>query len=539
MVAVNSAKNGAGGDMGDAARRFGPGFLVFILLVASAIAVFWSGFFALFDAWTLPEYSHGPLIPILSFYLFLRQLKATPPPPAGISDRWLGFALILLTLVVAMIGNVAHIPDIVTYAMIVWFYGVLLVGFGWRFGREYWPPVLHLVFMLPLPSFLYWQVSINLQFVSSEIGVMVIRMMNIPVFLDGNIIDLGVYKLQVAEACSGLRYLFPVMSFTYIFAVLYQGPIWIKAVLLLSAMPITVLMNSFRIGMIGVLVDNYGIEQAEGFLHFFEGWVIFISCVLILFGLARLMQLVAGDRRPLSEALDLEFGGLGAQAARIFSIRKSAALVAAMIATALVALGWHLAPEREIAAAERSPLILFPREAGEWRSGPAQVLNPDVEAVLAADDYHGATFISNDRAAPVDLFIAYYERQTEGAGIHSPEVCIPAGGWEMSRIEPSAIELDIGRGETARFKVNRAVIQKGLNKQLVYYWFEGRGRRMTNDYLAKAATVIDALTRGRTDGGLIRVITPILSGEPESAADERLQAFLGESLRIFPRFVPE
>ena len=98
-----------------------------------------------------------------------------------------------------------------------------------------------------------------------------------PVFLEGNVIDLGVYKLQVAEACSGLRYLFPIMSFSYVFAVLYRGPVWHKIVLLLSAVPIAVLMNSFRIGVIGVLVDRYGIGQAEGFLHFFEGWIIFLS----------------------------------------------------------------------------------------------------------------------------------------------------------------------------------------------------------------------------------------------------------------------
>ena len=84
--------------------------------------------------------------------------------------------------------------------------------------------MLHLVFMLPLPQFLYWQVSTALQFVSSEVGVALVRGMGVPVYLEGNVIDLGVYQLQVAEACSGLRYLFPIMSFTYVFAVLYRGP---------------------------------------------------------------------------------------------------------------------------------------------------------------------------------------------------------------------------------------------------------------------------------------------------------------------------
>ena len=196
-----------------------------------------------------------------------------------------------LALSIAALGNLVQIDDIVFYAMIVWIGGLVLTLFGTRRGIVFWPSVLHLVFMLPLPQFLYWRLNTGLQFVSSEIGVSFVGLMGVPVFLDGNIIDLGVYKLQVAEACSGLRYLFPIMSFSYVFAVLYRGPLWHKAVLLLSAVPLAVLMNSFRIGMIGVLVDRYGIAQAEGFLHVFEGWVIFLACIGLLFLMAKAMQL--------------------------------------------------------------------------------------------------------------------------------------------------------------------------------------------------------------------------------------------------------
>jgi exosortase/archaeosortase family protein len=103
----------------------------------------------------------------------------------------------------------------------------------------------------------------------------------------------------VAEACSGLRYLFPILSFSYLFAILYRGPLWHKAVLLLAAAPLTVLMNSFRIGMIGVLVHHRGIEHAEGFLHFFEGWVIFGACVAILFLMAWALQRLTARTRCL------------------------------------------------------------------------------------------------------------------------------------------------------------------------------------------------------------------------------------------------
>ena len=100
-----------------------------------------------------------------------------------------------------------------------------------------------------------------------------------PVFLDGNVIDLGVYKLQVAEACSGLRYLFPIMSFTYVFAVLYRGPVWHKAG---AAARRGAARGPDELGPHRgdrLLVDRYGIGQAEGFLHVFEGWVVFLACI--------------------------------------------------------------------------------------------------------------------------------------------------------------------------------------------------------------------------------------------------------------------
>ncbi|MFX8824946.1 archaeosortase/exosortase family protein, partial [Acinetobacter baumannii] len=84
----------------------------------------------------------------------------------------------------------------------------------------------------------------------------------ISVFVEGNVIDLGSYQLQVADACSGLRYLFPLMTIGLIVAYLYRGAMWKRVVLFLSSVPITILMNSFRVGMIGVLVDRWGTSMA-------------------------------------------------------------------------------------------------------------------------------------------------------------------------------------------------------------------------------------------------------------------------------------
>ena len=111
------------------------------------------------------------------------------------------------------------------------------------------------------------------------------------------------------------------------------------------------------------------------------------------------------------------------------------------------------------------------------------------------------------------------------------------GGWEIFTLEPHGVAFQ----ETVYgdFAVNRAVIQKGLSKQLVYYWFEQRGQRMTNDYAVKASVVVDGLTRGRADGALVRFVTPIGEQESEADAEARLQRLMAEVLPSLPKFIPE
>ena len=323
------------------------------------------------------------------------------------------------------------------------------------------------------------------------------------------------------------------LSFSYVFAVLYNGPWWHKAILLLSAAPITVLMNSFRIGMIGVLVNSYGIEHAEGFLHTFEGWIIFIACVCILFVLATLLQQFTRNPRRLADTLDIEFVGLDREIMRITRVVPSKALIVGTVLTAATAIGWWSLPEGEVVRPGREPLALFPLNINGME-GQSQVLDTEIARVLGADDYLAATF-TDPSSMPVDLFIAYYHSQTEGSGIHSPEVCIPAGGWEVSRWNATPIPLENGGTLT----VNRAIIQKGVHRQVVYYWFEQRGRQMTSDYSAKMYAVFDALTMGRTDGGIVRLITPIAAHEEEAAADARLQDFLNALMPKINRYIPD
>ena len=510
-------------------------FWLLVATVASGV-FFVDGFEALLDAWQKPEYSHGPLIPVLSALLFLRQLKEYPIEPGEKTDRWPGVIVVLLSIAMAALGKLSNIPDIVAYATILWVGGILLISFGWRIGICFWPPVLHLIYMLPLPDVLYYKMSTSLQFISSELGVWFLQLANVPVFLEGNIIDLGVLKLHVAEACSGLRYLFPILSFSYIFAVLYRGPMWHKAVLLISAAPITILMNSVRIAIAGILVQHLGEDWLAGFSHFFEGWVIFLACIILLFALARVMLFLHPDKMSLVEALDLDTDGLVPQAMRLQFVRPSAALITAACLMVASAGLWQFMPQRSVAIPERDVFAFFPKQLDAWQQvGAPQTLEASVAKALQADDYHSVNYIRGADEPAVGFFAAWYKNQSDG-GVHSPEICLPGSGWEIAWLE--RVDIAEQLGSQTPFNINRAIIQKGETRMMVYYWFEQKGRKVANDFAAKLYLMLDGATTGRMDGAMVRLTTLITENETEADAEARLNDMLSNVSPKLPRFIP-
>src|SRR5262249_20988891 len=139
---------------------------------------------------------------------------------------WLGAALTVGGLFLWTLGNLSTLYVISEYALVVMVYGVALSLLGPRVISRLWSPLLMLLLMIPLPQFLYANISSQLQLVSSGVGVWFMRLCGISVFLAGNVIDLGHFKMQVVEACDGLRYLFPLMTLGFIIAYFFRGALW-------------------------------------------------------------------------------------------------------------------------------------------------------------------------------------------------------------------------------------------------------------------------------------------------------------------------
>lgn len=502
------------------------------LIFVSTLVLFRDGLGLMVKWWeTKPEYNHGYLIPFVAAYLLLMKAKAFRA--ADIRGSWSGLSLLIFGLMFLVLGNLSAVYVIAQYAFLITLVGLVVVAYGWRGAIILWAPIAYLFFMIPLPNFLYDNLSNELQLMSSEIGVGFLRLAGVSVFLEGNVIDLGSFKLQVAEACSGLRYLFPLMSFGFLCAFLFRGPVWQKVIIFLSSIPITLLMNSFRIGVIGLLVEHYGISMARGFLHDFEGWIIFMACVGILFLEMWLFALLS--KRPLAEVFDVQVPPLSDFAVFMPRIRPSnynAGLLMLFFSLSVYTFTYQ---SRDEFIPERSQLSTFPLVLNEWR-GVEQGMEQRLIENLELDDYLMARFARDGDPTSVELYIAYYDSQRKGASVHSPRACLPGGGWTIDSFDQYPVK-DVGP-ESATVNVNRAVISLGTSRQLVYYWFQQRGRNITNEYSVKWYIFWDSLTRNRTDGALVRLVTPVPDTMDMNEADLRIQEFIRDIDPTLAFYIP-
>lgn len=497
----------------------GPGVLVGYLGMVLVLvgALFWGAFGEMLRLWELPEYSHGYLIPFLAAYLLLIRagaLAAAAPLPS-----WIGIGLLLMAMAALLVGQLSALFVIQQYAFILALWALAFTLVGPRGVRTIWAGLAMLLFLVPLPVLLQYKLSSGLQFVSTDLAAFVLRGLGVPVYVEGNVIDMGVSKLQVVEACSGLRYLFPLLSFGLICAYLYRGPVWHRWTIFLSTIPITIVMNSIRIAVTGILYDNYGIGAGDSFLHFFEGWVIFCGCLVILFaqmwGLARL------QRRRLDDVFDPQIPTMADLRAtgQVLSLAPPVLAVVPVLLLALLA-SLSVAGRAEVIPA-RQPFAGFPLRFGDWR-GDEQELGQAELDVLKLSDYVMANYRHPDGDL-VNLYVAYYASQRSGASVHSPRACLPGGGWQI--LESRVVELPDVLPDGAPLAVNQLIIGMGEQRQLVNYWFAQRGRNLTNEYLVKWYIFWDSLTQRRTDGALVRLVTPLGDPSKDDAARARLLEF--------------
>ncbi len=504
-----------------------------VAVLALSIWLFWDGLYRMWGWWIeAPEYSHGILIPPVAAFLIWQQKDRLER--VRFQGSWWGVALVLLGGVLLLLGQLATIYTLVQYAYLVTLFGLVLAFTGAPAFRLLFMPLFVLVFMVPLPQFVLANLSTKLQLLSSQLGVWFMRLFDISVFLEGNVIDLGGYKLQVAEACDGLRYLFPLMTLGFLMAYFYKGATWKRVLLFLSSIPITLLMNSFRVGTIGVMVEHWGIEMAEGFLHEFQGWMVFMVSAALLLGEIVVLNRIGREKGTWRQLFGVEFPAPSPRGARV----EQRSVSAPFLASGALLLGFVaftvLMPRPAEVFPQRASFVDFPMDLGPW-SGQRDSLDGIYLDALKLDDYLLANFVDGT-GAPVNVYMAYYNSQRKGEAVHSPRSCLPGGGWQLRDF--NQITLDNVRVDHTPLRINRTLIELGDQRQLVYYWFQQRGRVITNEFAVKWYLFWDALNLHRTDGALVRLIVAVPRGGEVAQADRRLAALAARIAPTLPRYVP-
>jgi exosortase D (VPLPA-CTERM-specific) len=288
-------------------------------------------------------------------------------------------------------------------------------------------------------------------------------------------------------------------------------------------------MNSLRIALTGVTMDRWGVSAVEGVLHYFEGWIIFIACAGIL--IIEIYILARFSGKSLAQVFDVPQIKPSFPGARHLAAPSLLALTVSLIALVAGGLGVSLITHRNEVLPERTRFAAFPVTIGPWQGYPA-MMDVDTEKGLALDDYILSNYRRSD-GKDVNFYVAYYASQRTGLSPHSPTVCLPGGGWLITKFE----RITYGAGNSA-IPINRVIIEQDRAKQLVYYWFDERGRKMADEWWAKWYLLADAITMNRTEGAMVRVITSIRSGETEQDADRRLRAFMGEVIPRLSTYLP-
>lgn len=498
--------------------------------------------------WPREDYSYAYFMPLLVAYLVWTRKDRFLRVPSSAS--WYGLFALIPGIALFWLGELSG--EFFSLYLSLWLIvtGLLWMHLGWQRLKTLSFPIGFSLFMFPLPNFLNTQVSMKLKLVSSWLGVWLMQIYGLSAYREGNVIDLGFTQLQVVDACSGLRYLIPLILLGVLFAYFFKGSLWKKAVLVISTVPISIITNSLRIALTGILSEIWGTKAAEGFFHDFSGWFIFMisfGLLLVEMQLLRALPSRPGTPDTQEESGDRESAGrlnrtdVTREPAHDLSGEKTASLSFSPVhfTAAVIVLAVTLVLSQGIDFREKTPITesfeKFPMKIENWEGTRGSLEQKFIDS-LDLSDYIMADYTDGSEKT-VNLYVAYYESQTKGESIHSPATCMPGGGWVF--VNSGRYDLPLLSDRKESMPVNRVLMQKAGIKQLVYYWFDQRGRILTSAYELKLFNFLDALTRQRTDGALVRIITPVYESEALLDAENRLLRFTGDVIPVLSEFIPQ
>jgi exosortase len=256
-----------------------------LLVLASFIILYYRVISELIGDWLHDDnYSHGFLIiPLALYFAWERRYRFSL---AQSRPSYAGFFFIMAGVLATVLNM--H-PFVDRIAMLICLVGSLAFLFGWSRMKVMAFPIAFLLLMIPIPAVLFNPVAFPLQLLSSRFGEWTLAACQVPVLREGNVIQLADISLEVAEACSGIRSLISLLALAIIYGYFAESRIWVRIMLALSAVPVAIGANAFRVAGTGLAAHYYGAEAAEGFFHSFSGWLVFLVAFAMIFAWHRIL----------------------------------------------------------------------------------------------------------------------------------------------------------------------------------------------------------------------------------------------------------
>lgn len=497
------------------------------------------------DWWLDENYSHGLLVPFVIGLILWKEsevLKSTPRKP----NRWLGLTTVLVAIVLLLAGTLGAELFTTRTSFVLALAGLIVYFFGVKLLSLLAVPFALLILSIPIPQIIFNRIAFPLQIWASQMAVWGIRLFDVPTVRNGNVIEIlprggtQTISLEVVEACSGIRSLMTLVTLALVlgyftrrgggggFANMSRADFVRAALLMISAIPIAVVTNAARVTATGVFTYTNGKQAVDGWWHDASGWLVYLVALAMLIGINYL--LIKVSRQTGSSSLSHPYIRSISDTKPVWASLSPWPVVVAIVIGG-IGVNWFVT--RGEAAVERRPLSELTANVGGWRQKGGEIkFDKGIESVLRTTDYTMREYLAPDGRL-ANIYIGYYASQRTGATYHSPQNCLPGAGWEMKDPQYVAITTDDGR----TFSANRYIIENGLYREVMIYWYQGRGQTEASEYRDKINTVLDSVTRRRSDGAIVRVMTSVGTDEP--AAVRAATDLAGSLASQLGRFVPD
>ncbi|MEW6380232.1 MAG: VPLPA-CTERM-specific exosortase XrtD [bacterium] len=511
-------------------------FIGFLLVTIAFFACYLPTLKGLWSIWLQEgDYSYALLIPFITGYLLWekREKLATTP----ISTWWPGGVLFVLFFLAGIYGVLGSSPSAVRMALPCVILSIALFCTGRVMFRNLAFPLSLFFFMVPLPTMFHSLVGVHLKRVSTMLGVLILRIFSIPVFVEGNIIDLGSTKLEVVDACSGLRYILPLLTIGVLFAYFFEKNTLKRIPLVAITVPVAIIVNGIRIGLTGILADKWGPEVAQGFFHGFSGWIVFMFALVVLVVFHRILKVFF--HRPAKIEVPspvTEDNSRSTEEHNGNTPGSKCSLLPAVLTAALLSIGAMLgfAAAALPRLAIRNGLSSFPLSIQEWH-GRMDYIEPEIEEKSGAEDSFSGTYRSPEGNI-VSLYLGYRGSPfTENENFfHSPDVCLPSSGW---KVLASSIHTITDVPQFGSIAVRKMLIEKMNERCLVYYWFQTRSRTACDVNINRWHLTLHALARDNTHDIFFRLISPLRHDQKPEDAQQYLDGFTRKTITTLGRFL--